>query len=67
LVVSLLMLVAYCVPFLVMPDYENNLDWAAGRLVMQIVPLSAWSLIVILHRAATSDNRSVNSLARDGS
>ena len=73
LVVSLLMLVAYCVPFLVIPDYENNLDWAAGRLVVQIVPLSAWSLIVILLRsppqptAAHRSDRSVNSLAGDGS
>ncbi|GIS58826.1 MAG: hypothetical protein CM1200mP2_10510 [Planctomycetaceae bacterium] len=30
------------------PDYENNLDWAAGRLVMQIIPLATWPLVVTL-------------------
>ena len=48
LVTTLLMLAAYCVPFLVIPDFENNLDWAAGRLLMEVAPLAAWSLAVIL-------------------
>ena len=68
LVTSVLMLAAYCVPFLVIPDYENNLDWAAGRLVMQIIPLATWSLVVTLdnHRGAADPNdESVDPLAGD--
>ena len=68
LVTSVLMLAAYCVPFLVIPDYENNLDWAAGRLVMQIIPLATWSLVVTLdnHRGASDPNdESVDPLAGD--
>ncbi len=69
LVTSMLMLAAYCVPFLVIPDYENNLDWAAGRLVTQIIPLATWSLVVMLfgnHRGDTDpDDESVDPLAGD--
>lgn len=67
LVTSGLMLAAFCVPFLVIPDYENNLEWAAGRLVMQIAPLATWSLVVMLHRGKTDlVDESVDSLAGDG-
>jgi len=69
LVTSVLMLAAYCVPFLVIPDYENNLDWAAGRLVLQIIPLATWSLVVTLfgnHRGDTDPgDESVDPLAGD--
>ncbi len=62
-----LMLAAFCVPFLVIPDYENNLEWAAGRLVMQIAPLATWSLVVMLHRGETNPvDESVDALAGDG-
>jgi hypothetical protein len=67
LVTSGLMLAAFCVPFLVIPDYENNLEWAAGRLVMQIAPLATWSLVVMLHRGETDPvDESVDSLSGDG-
>ena len=69
LVTSVLMLAAYCVPFLVIPDYENNLDWAAGRLVLQIIPLATWSLVVTLfgnHRSDTDPgDESMDPLAGD--
>ena len=49
------------------PDYENNLEWAAGRLMMQIAPLATWSLVVMLHRGETNPvDESVDALAGDG-
>ena len=66
LAICVVMLVAYCVPFLVIPRYADNLDWAAGRLVAEIVPLAAWALVVILDPGCHR-NDSVDPLAGDGS
>jgi len=65
LAICVVMLVAYCVPFLVIPRYQDNLDWAAGRLVAQVVPLATWALIVILHRRPRAS--SMHPLSGDGS
>ena len=43
-----LMLAAYCLPFLVIPRWEDNLDWAAGRLVAELTPLAVWTLAVLV-------------------
>ena len=60
------MLAAYCVPFLVIPRYLDNLNWAAGRLVVQVVPLATWALIVILDRSNDPLSHSMDSLPGDG-
>lgn len=43
-----LMLAGYCLPFLVVPDWEDNLDWASGRLVAELTPLAVWCLAVLV-------------------
>ena len=43
-----LMLLAYCLPFLVIPDWEDNLDWASGRLVAELTPLATWCLALLV-------------------
>lgn len=52
-----LMLAAYCVPFLVIPRWEDNLDWASGRLVAELTPLGVWTLaaLALPTREATRD------------
>jgi hypothetical protein len=65
LAICAVMLAAYCVPFLVIPRYLHNLNWAAGRLVVQVVPLATWALIVILDRSHRTS--SMDPLTGDGS
>jgi len=47
-----LMLAACCLPFLVIPRWEDNLEWAAGRLVAELTPLAVWTLAVLVLPAA---------------
>ena len=54
----------YCGPYLVLPDeiWEKNYTWSAGRLILQLVPMTflAVSMLVLpCHQppAATSDHR----------